>query len=517
MFKFVEINLVKYYAMRSKTCISLVLCLALATLLLLSCSKKDVTEEQSNSPEQTEQNGEENGNQSDPGDGKVLAFPGAEGFGKYTTGGRGGRVIKVTNLNDTGSGSLRAALTASGPRTVVFEVSGVIELKSRLTIKNGDLTVAGQTAPGDGITVANHEVFVDASNVIIRFMRFRLGDRLRIEADALCGRNQTNVIVDHCSMSWSIDECVSFYWNSDFTLQWCFITESLRNSAHPKGAHGYGGIWGGRRATFHHNLMAHHDSRNPRFGEYEGDPFALTNLIDFRNNVIYNWGNNSVYGADACNVNIVANYYKPGPASRHRERIISIGKYIDDASKLTYNVWGKFFIDGNYVHGSMRATNNNWAYGVYNQFRESYGTVSEEDKKAMRLFKPHPIDDNVTTHTPFEAYEAVLKLGGASLARDIVDTRVVYEVREGTYTYTGSKGSRNGLIDSQEDVGGWPKHVSAEVPKNSAGDGIPDEWKRRHGLEVGKGVSSGYDLSKTYTNIEVYINSLVEHLIKGDK
>lgn len=469
----------------------------------------DKEEDKDNEEEQPD----EDDNVSEPIDEEIFAFPGAEGFGKYATGGRGGRVIKVTNLLDYGEGSFRAAVSASGPRIVVFEVSGTIELNGNLKIANGDITIAGQTAPGDGITIANHEISVDANNVIIRFIRFRMGDRESVEADALGGRFRKNIIIDHCSMSWSTDECVSFYNNDDFTLQWCYITESLRFSAHDKGAHGYGAIWGGKNASFHHNLLAHHDSRNPRFGEYEGSGYALTNLVDFRNNVIYNWGNNSAYGAEGGNINMVNNYYKPGPASKNRERIMSIDKYLKDPSRETYDIWGKYYIDGNYVDGSTRATNDNWTYGVYNQFHSKYGAVSEADKEAMHLSNPLPINDNVTTHSPHDAYELVLAYGGASLVRDIIDERIVGEVREGTYTYTGSGGSTHGIIDSQKDVGGWPMLESLTPPVDTSGDGMPDDWKMENGLDPEKNQAAGRDLSAGYDNIEVYINSLVQHII----
>ena len=445
----------------------------------------------------------------------ALAFPGAEGFGKNVTGGRGGRVIKVTNLNDSGPGSLRNAITSLGSRIIVFDVSGTIALKSNLNISIGNITIAGQTAPGDGITLKNYPVNVNADNVIIRFLRFRMGDETDQEADALGGRFRKNIIVDHCSMSWSTDECVSFYANENFTLQWCIISESLRNSAHAKGAHGYGGIWGGRYASFHHNLMAHHDSRNPRLGEEAGKAFALTDLVDLRNNVIYNWGNNSTYGGEAMNVNMVNNYYKPGPAtpSSKSERIISIDKNKNLGTDV-YDIWGKFYINGNYVEGSTRATNDNWTYGVYNQFHGSYGTVSEADKEAMRIAAEHPIENNVTTHAAQVAYERVLDFAGASLKRDPVDVRILETVRNKTYTAPGSAGSTNGIIDSQSDVGGWPELESKPAPKDTDGDGMPDDWETAMKLDPIKAQPNGRNLSTAYDDVEVYINSLVKTIVE---
>ncbi|WP_114778780.1 T9SS type A sorting domain-containing protein [Botryobacter ruber] len=437
-----------------------------------------------------------------------LAFPGAEGFGQYALGGRGGAVYAVTNLNDSGSGSLRDAVSRAGARTVVFRVSGTITLKSSLNINNPNITIAGQTAPGDGITLKDYPVNVNADHVIIRYMRFRMGDEAQQEADALGGRFHKNIIIDHCSMSWSTDECVSFYANENFTLQWSIISESLRNSAHAKGAHGYGGIWGGKYASFHHNLMAHHDSRNPRFGEYAGSAFALTDLVDMRNNVFYNWGGNSAYGGEGMNINIVNNYYKPGPATSKKERIFSPDKNKNEGTEV-YDIWGKFYINGNYVDGSTRATDDNWTYGVYNQFHGSYGTVSEADKAAMRLSEPHPVDNNVTTHTAEQAYELVLQNAGASLKRDAVDERIVGTVRNKTYTAPGSGGSTNGIIDSQADVGGWPVLQSLPAPADADNDGMSDAWEQQNGLNPNN-AADGYAFHASgYTNLEVYLNSLV--------
>ncbi|HYF70732.1 MAG TPA: pectate lyase [Ohtaekwangia sp.] len=441
----------------------------------------------------------------------AYAFPGAEGFGRKATGGRGGKVLFVTNLNDSGPGSLRAAVQTSGKRYILFKISGTIDLKSRLNITNGDLTIAGQTAPGDGVTIKNYPVDINADNIIIRYMRFRMGDEAQQEADALGGRFHKNIIIDHCSMSWSTDECVSFYANENTTVQWCIISESLRNSVHDKGAHGYGGIWGGKHASFHHNLLAHHDSRNPRLGEEAGAAFALTDLVDLRNNVIYNWGNNSTYGGEAMNVNIVNCYYKPGPVTTKKERIISIDKNKVDGTDV-FDIWGKFYIDGNVLEGSARATTDNWTYGVYNQFHGSYGTVSEEDKTAMRLSEPHPINNNVTTHTAEDAYDRVLMYGGASFVRDAVDRRIIDNVKNGDFSFEGSNGSTKGIIDTQADVGGWPELESLIPPLDTSNDGIPDDWQIEMKLDPLKDQAIGRDLSTAYDNIEVYINSIVSDI-----
>ncbi len=427
---------------------------------------------------------------------QVPAFPGAEGFGAMTTGGRGGSVIEVTNLNDSGTGSLRAAILASGPRTVVFRVSGTIALNSELRIQNDNITIAGQTAPGDGICISNWPLTVDASNVIIRFIRSRLGDLSTSEDDAMWGREQQNIIIDHCSMSWSVDEAASFYDNKNFTLQYCILSESLYASHHTKGNHGYGGIWGGQGATFHHNLLAHHTSRNPRFcgSRYTGQPDL--ELVDHRNNVIYNWGFNSCYGGEAGNQNMVANYYRSGPATNSsvRDRIVD-----PDSNE---NGFGHYYIDGNVTDGFPAVTADNWL-GV--------DGISQEVKDQIRLDAPLEAPA-LTPHTAYEAFEYVLAEAGAILPRrDAIDSRIIFETRTRTAQYGGAYGAELGIIDSQETVGGWVTLESTTPPEDSDHDGMPDAWEDLMGLDkTDPGDRNGDMNGNGYTNLEDYLNGLVE-------
>ena len=426
-----------------------------------------------------------------------LAFPGAEGFGRFTSGGRGGKVIDVTNLNDSGTGSLRAAVEADSARTVIFRVSGTIVLDSKLTIRNGDITIAGQTAPGDGICIKNEQFTVAADNVIIRYIRFRPGDEKEKELDALGGVRQKNIIIDHCSMSWAIDEVVSFYDNENFTMQWCIISESLYDSFHSKGKHGYGGIWGGIGASFHHNLLAHHTSRTPRFcgSRYHEEPEK--EIVDFRNNVIYNWGFNSAYGGESGNHNMIANYYKAGPATNSREikyRIVSPSH--DDQ----YGPFGRWYIDENYVDGYPNITADNWAGGVQGDYSET----------ATRVYEPISFA-TIITQSAEDAYELVLSDVGAVLPkRDSVDMRIIEETRTGTATYGGIWGQGGkGIIDSQTDVGGWPTLHSLPAPTDTDHDGMPDDWETEYNLNpIDPSDNIEDNNNNGYTNIEEYLNGM---------
>ena len=439
----------------------------------------------------------------------AFAFPGAEGGGKHATGGRGGKVIKVTNLQDAGPGSLREAIAQSGARIIIFEVSGNIVLKSRLQIVNGDVTIAGQTAPGDGICIQNYEMNVAADNVIIRYIRFRMGDLTRNEQDALWGRYHQNIIIDHCSMGWSIDECASFYANKHFTMQWCILAESLNKSFHEKEDHGYGAIWGGVNATFHHNLLAHHNSRNPRFdgGARSGtgtSPFGA-DMVDFRNNVIYNWGANSAYGGENGSYNIVANFYKPGPAtpSSKTHRIMEISKEKD---LLKYAPgYGQFYVSENIVDGAPSVTADNWS-GM-----DKGSGLSTTVYDHAKLTTPIPIGA-IPTRSAEQAYTAVLLYSGASLKRDSEDSRIINEVKNGTFTYNGSKTGKKGIIDSQTDVGGWPVLSSLPAWKDSDGDGMPDDWEIAQKLNPHVANHHARNLSTAYDDLEVYINGLVRYI-----
>jgi len=437
-----------------------------------------------------------------------TAFPGAEGFGKYATGGRGGVVIEVTNLNDKGAGSLREAILATGPRTIVFRVSGTIYLESNLRIKNDDVTIAGQTAPGDGITLANYNFYVEADNVIIRYIRSRLGDVTQQQSDAFSCNGTDRVIVDHCTFSWSVDEVASCYSNTNFTMQYCLISESLYNSVHLKEEHGYGGIWGGSRASFHHNLIAHNTSRNPRFNgaRYNSSPWE--EIVDHRNNVIYNWGFNSAYGGEPseidgikAQINMVANYYKAGPGTRTGElqyRILSP----DPMGDYGYSYW---YIDSNYVANYPDASADNWGLGVQG--------VSTTEKEAMKSLVPFEF---LYGNTPSaeEAYADVLQNAGCILPRpDTVDKRIKYEVANGTATYGGvTWGAGKGIIDSQDDVGGWPDLFTGRAAADEDHDGMADEWELSAGLNPGDPDDRNGDRdSDGYTNLEEYLNSLTAY------
>ena len=446
---------------------------------------------------------------------RSLAFPGADGGAKNITGGAGGSVYVVTSLSDDNvDGTLRYGLTKmSGKRTIVFAVSGIIDLKTNLSISQGDVTVAGQSAPGDGICLRNYGVSIDASNVILRYLRFRMGDKKAVEDDALSASHHDNkiisdVLIDHCSISWSTDECASFYGNKNFTLQYCIISESLRISVHGKGKHGYGGIWGGENASFHHNLLAHHDSRNPRFDhDYVS---TLKGPIHYVNNVVFNWGGNSTYGAESAlnsnprQVNMVNNYYKSGAASSHKYRLLNPSTTCENCNAQEPHTAtpGQFYITGNYIAGSSTNTADNW---------KGVEPSSESFKLTSYVGTPHTWVESAT-----DAYNSVLNYAGASYKRDAVDIRIVDNAKNGTYNYEGSQGSTGGLIDSQEDVGGWPVYNSTPAPTDSDKDGLPDEWEQRILKEKGwesygilKFRPNGYNLSAKYTNMEVYLNELV--------
>lgn len=464
---------------------------------------------------------------------KIPAFPGAEGGGRFATGGRGGTVYEVTNLNDSGPGSLRDAVSEPN-RTIVFRVSGIIYLNKTLEIKEDHITIAGQTAPGDGICIAGYTLSIEASNIIMRYIRCRLGDENKDEDDAMHATDRSipfkyhDIIIDHCSMSWSVDEVGTFYGIKDFTLQWCILSESLDHSVHAKGNHGYGGIWGGYNATFHHNLIANNTSRNPRFcgSRYTGKPDS--EVVDFRNNVIYNWGNiNSVYGGEGGHYNMVNNYYKPGPATpgsltesspeNKRNRILNYTSYYfsKDAAVYPDTLWGgKFYIHGNYVEGYPDVTADNWTKGVQ---KDDYYQAEELIQKA-RQENPFP-HAPVRTQSAQEAYKSVLDSAGAILPkRDPVDKRIIKEARTGTATYEGDAYAKinekgishpSGIIDSQKDVGGYPDYHSTTPPADADHDGMPDNWEKKHELNSDDASDrNNYTLDKSYTNLEVYLNNI---------
>ena len=470
---------------------------------------------------------------------KQPAFPGAEGFARYITGGRGGKVYHVTNLNDNGEGSLRWAINQSGCRTIVFDVSGTIHLSSSLPIGQGDVTIAGQTAPGDGICVADYPMSVKANNVIVRYMRFRLGNN-NVTLDGADGwdgfgaMDQQNIMVDHCSVSWSIDECLSFVGCKNISVQWCLIAQSLKNAGHSKGSHGYGGNWGGSGASYHHNLLMHHDSRVPRLG-----PRYTTQLderMDMRNNVMYNWSGNGCYGGEAMNVNIVNNYYKVGPgtkklSSTKQRRIAAIGirttNYVATYSDYapTLHVWGKYYVDGNVNSAYSDVTNDNWTYGMYNQIDASSndGLYTQTTKDTIRLSAP--IDFYATTtHSAADAYTKVLNYAGASKSRDSFDALMVSDVTNGVASYTGD-GNNPGIINTQNDDkpadavsswSPWPTLTSADASTDTDGDGMPDSWEKANGLNASDVSDGAVVCTDGYTNLEHYMNSLVADITESE-
>lgn len=507
---------------------------------------------------------------------EVPAFPGAEGHGRYVTGGRGGEIIHVTNLNDSGPGSLREALKSTKPKTIVFDVSGYIDLRSQLNVSS-NTTIAGQTAPEGGITLRYFTLyFGNCDNVIVRFIRSRRSQVKDVNdgADATWGRNHKGIILDHCSFSWSIDEVASFYDNRDFTMQWCNVTEGLANPGHTKGAHSYGGIWGGKNASFHHNFIAHVQNRAPRFNgaRYAWDGYDKTlysstvdaERVDFRNCVMYNWGTGSAcYGGPGGGyINIVNNYYKAGPGTKNKTTVtqvtVATSGNADKKHPELYGYSSRYFINGNYVTAASSPDNYDWKGvkydgGLLSKDNEKYikdaahlfgdkveytniGTVD-----CVRLNLDSQIDPGiVTTHEATVAYAKLLENSGASLYRDAADIRYAEEARTGTVTFNGdvayvdkngkayATSNTKGILDFINDPAGEENPKTASFPTlpsnvrpdgfDSDGDGIPDAWETANGLNpdyASDGKLFTLDSKGWYDNFEVYLSSLVEHIMKA--
>lgn len=418
----------------------------------------------------------------------VLAFPGAEGAGRFALGGRGGRVLRVTHLGDAGPGSLRAAVEADGPRTVIFDTGGVIRLASPLTIRRGRITIAGQTAPGGGITLRDHPLVVAADDVVIRHLRSRLGDESGIEADAVSVERGRRIILDHISASWSVDETLSvgsrysppergIY---DVTVQWSLIAESLNASGHAKGEHGYGSLvrgGHGARMTFHHNLWAAHRARMPRPGNYnppEVDPEGPR--FEFRSNVFYDWsGGHAGYNADTESRSayaFIGNAYIPGPDS--------VGRWAFEESNPLARSW----FEGNAMDGAVPA--------------DPWSLVKDSDRPDYRL-AARPDWADAATETAAEAELRVLAHVGAGRIRDAVDARII----EGVRTRTGR------IIDSQSQVGGWPVVEAGSPWIDGDGDGMPDDWEVSHGLDPANVADGTAERNGDgFTNLEDWLNSL---------
>jgi hypothetical protein len=426
-----------------------------------------------------------------------LAFPGAEGYGRFARGGRYGRVIEVTNLNDSGPGSFREAVDAEGPRTVVFRVSGVIALKSPITITRPFLTVAGQTAPGDGICLRGYPVGTSAgsSDVILRFLRVRVGDEAGRSFDGM-GLGGDHTIFDHCSISWSIDEGLDSRTARNSTFQWCLISEALDDSfqRHP---HAFAASIGGNLASYHHNLLAHCTGRNWSLAGGFDNAVRFAGHMDIRNNVVYNWRHRTTDGG-AKRVNFVNNYYRPGPASQVFHLLKpDVGSPVD---RQTY------YVAGNVMEGHPEYDADNWKGVVPN------GEAPLREIQADPLRFP----SFVVTTPAAVAYRDVLARAGATLPRrDAIDRRIVDEVRTGTFSHRGSKGGLPGIIDSQRDLGPnpWPEYRTYDVPDDSDHDGLPDVWERRHGLNPNSAPHDFTDANADpdgngYTNLEDYLNEL---------
>ena len=435
-----------------------------------------------------------------------IAFPGAEGWGRFSHGGRGGRVIHVTNLNDNGPGSLRAAVDAEGPRTIVFDVSGLIKLKSRLIIKNPYCTVAGQTAPGKGICIGDYDFGTQGgSDFIIRYVRVRVGKEAGT-SKTLGGMGMASTdhsIIDHCSISWSQDEAFSSRQAGNITLQRTLISEALHVAGHnnyPAGSsHGFAASIGGKVGSFHHNLLAHCEGRNWSLAGGLDPSNRHTGSLDIRNNVVYNWDGRTTDGG-AQYVNFVRNYYKPGPATTN-------GPFTELNPQFEHPAFGpqQYYVEGNVMEDH---------HGPEGPLPPFEG-VKPQGTQSAPVTVPEPFFEHyVSTQTAADAYENVLNDVGCNFPMlDDHDTRIINETRNGTFTYRGSVTGRPGLPDNQEDVGGWEDYPEIHRPDDfdTDQDGMPDSWETANGLnpndpEDRNGVGEG-----GYTNLENYLNSMVSY------